>query len=63
MKQDETALRGAGNLNSVPFPVLFTCPHGGRVEFSPVRDDSNVSCGPGEFRIKSDNNTIDNRNR
>ena len=59
MKQDETALRGAGNLNSVPFPVLFTCPHGGRVEFSPVRDDSNVSCGPGEFRIKSDNNTIE----
>jgi N-formylglutamate amidohydrolase len=59
MKQDETALHGRESLINNPLPVLFTCPHGGRVEFSPSREASNVNCGRGQFRIKSDTNTIE----
>jgi hypothetical protein len=59
MKQDEATFRITKSLINVPIPVLFTCPHGGRVEFSPSREESNVSCGPGELKIKSDTNTIE----
>lgn len=59
MKQAETSLRSTVGLINDPFPVLFTCPHGGRVEFLPIRDHSNVDCGSGEIKIKSDNNTIE----
>lgn len=42
-------------------PVLFTCPHGGRVELSPRRKKSNLptSCNPDQFTTKSDLNTIE----
>jgi len=43
MKKDETAVRSTESLINNPMRVLFTCPHGGRVEFSPFRDDSNVT--------------------
>jgi hypothetical protein len=59
MKQAETSLRSTVSLINNPIPVLFTCPHGGRVEFLPIRDDSNVDCGPGEIKTKSDTNTIE----
>ena len=59
-RQVERSFRNTVNLINNSIPVLFTCPHGGRVEFLPIRDDdSNVTCGTGEFKTKSDNNTIE----
>lgn len=46
MNKYEPDLRGTESLTNIPMPVLFTCPHGGRVEFSPHRVASNVSCRP-----------------
>ena len=59
MKKYEPALRGTESLINIPIPVLFTCPHGGRVEFPPHRVESNVNCRPGEFKVLSDTNTIE----
>lgn len=58
MKQDPGAFDSKIIRNNIPMPVLFTCPHGGRVEFSPSREGT-VSCRPGEYKIKSDTNTIE----
>ena len=40
-------------------PVLLTCPHGGKGQLLPRRDESNVNCGESGVRIMSDTNTIE----
>jgi N-formylglutamate amidohydrolase len=58
LKKDEKHVHSREILHNDRLPVLLTCPHGGRVEFTPTREDS-VNCGPGQFRKRSDTNTIE----
>ena len=58
MNSDRIDVRSTGSRIDISMPVIFTCPHGGRVEFLPKRDGSNVNCS-GEVRVLGDNNTIE----
>ena len=59
MNKEETALRRIERKIDIPMPVLLTCPHGGKVQLLPRRDESNVNCGESGVRIMSDTNTIE----